>query len=182
MDENDVPDEKAREFADKVFKTSMYAELKAKAKQVAGAKAAKMDPSGLVVDAVLRALKKRDTLRDDACLRAWLTKIVVREVLAKLRLAEIRTRALSAADDLPTRKSADAAQDEEKAYMLALLERLSEDDQTVICLCKLEEMPYAETAALLNISEPAVRKRLSRAMGRLKKIARTSLREGDSRS
>ena len=175
MNEKRELEEITQEFVDKVFNTAMYEQLKAKARQVAGGKAAKVDASGLVVDAVLRALQNRHALRDETNLRAWLTTIVVNEVLAKLRLAEIRTQALPDEINLLATPPEEAAKDEQKAYMLSLLAQLSDADRTVICLCKLQDMPYAEAAALLAIKEDALRQRLCRAMNRLKNIARKSL-------
>ena len=182
MNEKKELGEDTQEFVEKIYNTPLYEQLKAKARQIAGAKAAKVDASGLVVDAVLRALNHRHTLHDEGSLRGWLTTIVVNEVLAKLRLAEIRTQALPEEDELPAARSEEAAKDEEKAYMLGLLEQLSEADRTVICLCKLQNLPYAEIAALLTMNDAAVRQRLSRAMSRLKKIAKKSLVEGGRHS
>jgi RNA polymerase sigma-70 factor (ECF subfamily) len=168
---NRTPEDNTEKFIQKIYGTALYEQLKARARRVAGDKAGKLDPSGLVVEAVLRAVQERDGLQDETRLKAWLTTIVVNEVLAKLRLAEMRTQALPAEEQLPARPGQMQESDEQKIELLRLLEQLSEADRRVICLRELEGLSYPDIAEKLGITEEAVRQRRCRALDRLKKLA-----------
>ncbi len=60
------------------------------------------------------------------------------------------------------------------AYVYELLQQLSEPDRRVICLCLLAEVPDERAAKELGISPTALRQRRSRALKRLRELAKNT--------
>jgi len=58
----------------------------------------------------------------------------------------------------------------ERLDLLAALDRLSHDDRAVLVLRFYEDLSVGQTAVLLRIGEPAVRKRSQRALARLREL------------
>jgi RNA polymerase sigma factor (sigma-70 family) len=180
MDPVEPMGDDTRRFLEQHFPGAYLDELKAMAHALAGRKAGQVDPSGLVVDAMLRAARKHRQLKELGNLKAWFRTILVREVLAKLQL-ECHRRTQEFGDDhlrqlpQPGEEGDLLERDEEKswakAYLWKLLSRLSEDDQAVICLSRLKGLPDADVAELLGINETALRQRRSRAVRRLQTLA-----------
>ena len=57
---------------------------------------------------------------------------------------------------------------EERAWLLAHLDRLREEDRTILTLRYILELPEAEIAAALGCRRGTVKSRLHRALGRLR--------------
>ena len=64
--------------------------------------------------------------------------------------------------------------DEQGRRIREMLNRLSTTDREVLVMCYLEELSFAEIAAVLAISENAAKVRHFRAMERLRKVIETS--------
>jgi RNA polymerase sigma-70 factor (ECF subfamily) len=168
-------------FLEQHYSDEYLEELKGVARFLAGDKAAQVDVSSLAVEALLKAARNHRQLRDPGKFRSWMKQILVNDVLARLQLAgHRRTQALEAGllSQLPDPREAEEgpAGAEEKAqarsYLSRLLALLPEADREVICLCRLQGLPDAEAANLLGVSAPALRQRRSRALRRLKELAR----------
>jgi len=126
----------------------------------------------LVQEALLRALDRWMLRRPGGNLRAWLFTIVWRRFLDSRRSAarEHRYAAHGAAAPLPVPI---AGPDEtlEAARVLALIDRLPEDQRAVLLLVAVEGLEYGETAAVLGVPVGTVMSRLSRARDRLRDLA-----------
>ena len=78
----------------------------------------------------------------------------------------------------PTDDVAGRIDDERRmAELLALVRRLPRAEREAIALCVWSAVPYGEAAALLGISEVAVRSRVSRARARLARMVTSSTQE-----
>ena len=183
MDLNGKMGDETRRFLERYFPSAYVEELKTMAYGLAGRQAGQVDPSGLVIDAILRAARHHRQLRDPGNLRAWVRTILVREIMAKLHLECFRRRRALDVDHLshlpekpeqlsPLDREEEKAQ--AKVYLALLLARLSETDREVICLSRLKGLPDADAAELLGVSEEALRQRRSRALKRLQQLARQS--------
>jgi len=180
MDREQPMGDQTRHFLEQHFPGAYLDELKALAHALAGRKAGQVDPSGLVVNAMLRAARKHRQLEELGNLKAWFKTILVREVMAKLKL-ECYRRTQELGEDhlrqLPQIREQDNAVEREdekswaKAYLGQLLSRMTEQDQEVICLSRLNELPDADVAELLGISTESLRQRRSRALRRLQTLA-----------
>jgi RNA polymerase sigma-70 factor (ECF subfamily) len=106
--------------------------------------------------------------------RPWLLAIVANEARNRRRAAGRREGlALRAAHELPSGGAAPSPEGrvlaaEQRAELLAALERLSEDDRMVLSCRYLLELGEVETAEVLSLRRGTVKSRTSRALGRLR--------------
>jgi RNA polymerase sigma-70 factor, ECF subfamily len=127
------------------------------------------DAEDIVQEAWLRWDRQHDAITD---LRAWLTTVVSRLGLDKLRSAAHRREAytgnwlpepvvteLDGADPL----SVVVAREDARFAAMVVLERLSPDQRVAFVLHDGFAVPFAEVAGVLGTSEPAARQLASRA-------------------
>ena len=112
--------------------------------------------------------------RPGAPFRPWLLAIVANEARNRRRAAGRREGlALRAAHELPSGDAAPSPEGrvlaaEQRAELLAALERLSEPDRLVLSCRYLLELGEEETAEVLSVRRGTVKSRTSRALGRLR--------------
>jgi len=106
--------------------------------------------------------------------RPWLLAIVANEARNRRRAAGRREGlALRAAHELPSGGAAPSPEGsalaaEERAVLLAALERLAEADRLVLSCRYLLDLGAEETARVLGLRRGTVKSRTSRALGRLR--------------
>jgi RNA polymerase sigma-70 factor (ECF subfamily) len=119
----------------------------------------------VVQDAYVRAFHALATFRGDAAFSTWLTRIAVNEAIARrrarARLADVAAEEIPMATDrTPERELADA----ELARLIEQqIDALPDGLREALVLRDVEEMPTAEAADVLGVSEEALRVRLHRA-------------------
>jgi RNA polymerase sigma factor (sigma-70 family) len=113
--------------------------------------------------------------RVGAPFRPWLLRIVANEAKNRgLAAARRRRFALTlAADHGPQERTAEPPESavvaaEERAWLVAHLNRLREEDRTILTLRFILDLPEAEIAATLGCRRGTVKSRLHRALGRLR--------------
>jgi RNA polymerase sigma-70 factor (ECF subfamily) len=112
--------------------------------------------------------------RRGAPFRPWLLAIVANEARNRRRAAGRREGlALRAAHELPSGDAAPSPEGrvlaaEQRAELLAALERLSEPDRLVLSCRYLLELGEEETAEVLSVRRGTVKSRTSRALARLR--------------
>ena len=121
-----------------------------------------------------KAWRALPRFRRGAPLRPWLLAIVANEARNRRR-AEGRREglALRAAHELPSGDAAPSPEGraiaaEERAELLAALERLSDDDRLVLSCRYLLDLGEEETGEVLSLRRGTVKSRTSRALGRLR--------------
>jgi RNA polymerase sigma-70 factor, ECF subfamily len=118
-------------------------------------------------DALLRAWRRRATLRDADRRNEWLATIVRNEAF--------RQHARIRPDPVSTIELQEGADDErvlatvERADLHAALDRLDENDRQLLRLRYSEDMTQAAIARRLGIPEGTVKVRLHRARGKLRR-------------
>jgi RNA polymerase sigma-70 factor (ECF subfamily) len=118
-------------------------------------------------DALLRAWRRRSTLRDSASRNQWLATIVRNEAF--------RQRARIRPDPVSTVETFEGAEDErvvatvERADLHAALKRLDENDRKLLALRYNEDLTQAAIARRLGIPEGTVKVRLHRARNKLRR-------------
>jgi RNA polymerase sigma-70 factor (ECF subfamily) len=118
-------------------------------------------------DALLRAWRRRSTLRDGDRRNQWLATIVRNEAF--------RQHARVRPDPIATIESQEGADDErvvatvERADLHAALGRLSEKDRQLLLLRYDEDLTQAAIASRLGIPEGTVKVRLHRARDKLRR-------------
>ena len=124
----------------------------------------------LVHDAVVRGLDKLNTRRDDADIRAWLFTIMHNLFVSQFRRRKARPDTGSLDDTDESAMSMRPVQEDRLAWrdLLRGLEQLPEEQRSVVLLVSVEDLSYAETAAVLNIPIGTVMSRLARGRERLR--------------
>ncbi len=128
-------------------------------------------------DVFLAAWRDLSQLRDPASFLPWLRQMTRHRAYHVLRTTRRRKRHLvdgavhslieSAVDRRPL-ADASLMASEERITLKAVLDELPDDTREVVTLFYGEGKSTAQVAALLGVGETAVRKRLSRARGRLR--------------
>jgi RNA polymerase sigma factor (sigma-70 family) len=132
------------------------------------------DAEDAVQLALVKAWRALPRFRRGAPLRPWLLAIVANEARNRRR-AEGRREglALRAAHEVPSGGAAPSPEGsivagEERAALLAALERLGEDDRLVLSCRYLLDLGEEETGEVLSLRRGTVKSRTSRALGRLR--------------
>ena len=132
-------------------------------------------------DGFTKAYFALDRFRAGAPFRPWLLRIVANEAKNRRKAAGRRpTVDLSAAEDRPsgdTALSPEAAAlaSERRASVLGALRMLREEDRLVIAYRYFFELSEAEMADALGVARGTVKSRLSRALERLRELARSEV-------
>ncbi len=136
----------------------------------------------LVHDCLVLALGKMHTRRDDADMRAWLFTILHNVFVSQRRRQNIRPDAVML-DETHSQSASQRANQEDRLLwrdLLLGLERLPEEQRSVVLLVSVEDLSYAETAAVLSIPVGTVMSRLARGREKLRQLtgadARPALR------
>ncbi|PNE35203.1 RNA polymerase [Streptomyces eurocidicus] len=137
----------------------------------------------------LEAWRLREKLRDEGdSPRPWLMGIAVNVLRNTARAARRHERALARVpvrDTLPdfaTELVGRMADAEQLAAAKTALGKLRRSEREVVTLCVWSGLSYPEAAEALGVPVGTVRSRLSRARGRLRKLAERELRENADRA
>lgn len=126
----------------------------------------------LVQDCLERAIERWHQRRKDGSPRAWMFTILHNLAMTRLRRSSSRPANI-ALDDVDERNlSVPAGQEDRLRYqeLLQALDRLPEEQRSVLLLVTVEDLSYADTARALDIPIGTVMSRLSRARERLLKL------------
>lgn len=129
----------------------------------------------LVQDCLERALTHWHHRRDAEALRPWLFSILRNGYLNSIRGERRRGLALALDDVAEPAVAPEQGDGLAVGDILAALDRLPEEQRSLVLLVGVEEFSYAEAAEALAIPQGTVMSRLSRARRRLR-----ALLDGDS--
>jgi RNA polymerase sigma factor (sigma-70 family) len=131
------------------------------------------DAEEVVQDAFVKAYRARGRFRAGASFRPWLLAIVANEARNRRRSTGRRARLeLHLAEERPSGGAAPSPEAallarEQRAELLAAVDRLGEDQRAAIACRYFLGLSEAETAAVLGCRPGTVKSRLSRALARL---------------
>ncbi|MDX2066325.1 MAG: RNA polymerase sigma factor [Fimbriimonadaceae bacterium] len=134
------------------------------------------DAEDVLAEAMVRAIRAADNIRDDHAFRAWMTtvgsricfRLRSRGTLRKMPLAEAAW--LESVADTHPLPDQTAYSDELRACVHAALEQLSPELRAVYQMRDLEGRSGDETAAALGISIAAMKSRLHRARVQIRTV------------
>jgi len=132
------------------------------------------DAEDAVQTGLVKAWRALPRFRPGAPVRPWLLAIVANEARNRRRAAGRREGlAVRAAHELSSGGAAPSPEGrllavEQRAELLAALERLREEDRDVLSCRYLLELGEEETAAVLSLRRGTVKSRTSRALERLR--------------
>lgn len=124
------------------------------------------DAEDAVQEAICAAFAAREQLRDPQRFKPWMLRIVVNQCYELCRKRKPTVDLSEVADFLPAKEQDPA---EHLALWQAVLS-LSEDLRAAVTMFYYEGFSIREIAAVLNISESAVKTRLSRGRERLRQL------------
>lgn len=130
------------------------------------------DADDLVQDVLERAIAGWRSRRDGGSLRSWLFAILHNLALDRLRRNGRRGphEPLDAASEAHLAVPPTQETTTEKNDVLALIALLPADQASVLLLVAVEELSYAEAAAVLDVPQGTVMSRLSRGRERLRRM------------
>ncbi|MGE0418128.1 MAG: sigma-70 family RNA polymerase sigma factor [Acetobacteraceae bacterium] len=136
------------------------------------------DADDLVHDCLARALAKLHTRRDDADVRAWLFTILHNLFISQMRRRKVRPMLEPLDTDHEAAASLRPHQEDALLWrdMLRGLELLPPEQRAVVLLIAVEDLSYAETAAVLGVPIGTVMSRLARGRERLREYTDTETR------
>lgn len=133
------------------------------------------DADDLVHDCLVRALDKLHTKRGDAEMRAWLFTIMHNLFVSRHRQRRTRPTSESLEEHHEAMNPISGGQEDNLAMrdMRRALARLPEEQRSVVLLVSVEDMSYAEAAAVLGVPIGTVMSRLARGRERLRQYTGT---------
>jgi RNA polymerase sigma-70 factor (ECF subfamily) len=128
------------------------------------------DSDDLVHDTLVRALDKLNTKHIDSEVRPWLFSIMHNLFVSDIRKARVRRDGLAAEANEP---SVHGGQEDNLHWhdTMRALDSLPAEQRSVILLVSVEDLSYAEVAAVLGVPVGTVMSRLSRGRERLRELA-----------
>lgn len=138
------------------------------------------DAEDAAQEAFVKAYYHLARFRSDAPFRPWLLTIVANEARNRRRAGErrsglaLRASALQATDAAEPSPEAAVLAKEERALLLAALDRLRPEERLAVACRYFLELSEAEMAATLGCARGTVKSRLSRALGHLRQIVSDS--------
>ncbi|MGH2569566.1 MAG: RNA polymerase sigma factor [Bacteroidota bacterium] len=140
-------------------------------------------------EAFMRVYRSLDRFEFDSSFYSWLYRIVVNLCIDELRRRKIRrTFALDYFDErrlhtesssaIPTTGIDELLNEERKETVRLALNKLSQDQKTVLVLREYNDLSYVDIANILKISPQAVKSRIFRARTELRKLLEDYFKEG----
>ncbi len=130
------------------------------------------DVEDAINEAILKAYKNIEKLKDESLFKTWLIKIVINESKTLYRK---RSREIATESEVFTRIETNDSYRDFTLYNA--LNSLDDDLRVTTILFYFEDMKYKDIAKLLNIREGTVKSRLSRAKEKLYQILKEDLYE-----
>ena len=124
----------------------------------------------VLVDTLLTALDRGDSLRDDAALRQWLLRIAANKAI-DVRRASSRIVQLHLVPDREARRTSD----DDRIALLGAVEQLAPRMRAALVLRYYADLPVRDVAEALGTSENTVKTQLREALAHM----RTTLGEAD---
>ncbi len=141
------------------------------------------DAEDVLIEALLKAYRSLDQLRESKAFRSWLAQIGRRvcwqlkereALLPVMQLSAMEEEGTQLAADTPSVEM-DAARNQMKALLRRAIESLPDAEREVYELRDVEELGGEETAAKLNISLAAMKSRLHRARANIRRYMDAAL-------
>ena len=122
------------------------------------------DREDAIQECILRAIRKRDSLRDESAFEGWMIRILINECYATLR----RFRREQLTDELPEPQPEPQPDPDANSEVFQALFSLKRDLRLPLVLHYVEGYPLEEIARILRVPTGTVKSRMSRARKRLK--------------
>lgn len=134
------------------------------------------DAQDLTQDTFIKALQRKDQLKDGEKSAQWLGRVASNTAIdflrrkARVNFTEIDSLPLPLADDSFRRADHEMLRSEEAAYLDQCLDALSVRERTALVLRDVEDMPANEVAEVLGCSPATVRSHIANARTKFRAI------------
>lgn len=134
------------------------------------------DAQDLTQDTFIKALQRKDQLKDDDKAAQWLGRVASNTAIdflrrkARVNFTEIDSLAEPLPDPVDRRADMEMLRGEEKAYLDLCLESLSVRERTALVLRDVEDLPASEVAEILGCSPATVRSHIANARTKFRLI------------
>jgi RNA polymerase sigma-70 factor (ECF subfamily) len=134
------------------------------------------DAQDLTQDTFIKALQRKDQLKDGEKSAQWLGRVASNTAIdflrrkARVNFTEIDSLPLPLADDSFRRADHEMLRTEEAAYLDQCLDALSVRERTALVLRDVEDMPAHEVAEVLGCSPATVRSHIANARTKFRAI------------
>jgi len=126
----------------------------------------KTDTLDAVQETWVAAINGMDKLQNPSLFVSWLFRILTNKCIDRIRKKQTQRNLLKNVDV----KSESSKASSESEFLAQAIEKLSEEQKTVIMLRFSQGLQVEQVAAILNIAEGTVRSRQHRALARLREI------------
>lgn len=126
----------------------------------------------LVQDCLERTISRWHQRRDDGDTRAWMFTILHNLAINRLRQTARRGRHIELEDAEESAMTRPASQEDaiRETDIMAAVNRLPDEQRSVLLLISVEALSYADTARVLDVPIGTVMSRLARARERLRRL------------
>lgn len=131
------------------------------------------DCADAIQETIVKAFSGMRNLKRDSYAKTWLMRILINECHNIYR----KQSRLVSLEDYPEKEEVYAPEEKDYEDLYEAIWHLNEDLRIAVTLYYVEELSIREIAAILDVSEGAVQKRLARARAKLKTKLQT-LEEG----
>ena len=134
------------------------------------------DAQDLTQDTFIKALQRKDQLKDIEKANHWLGRVASNTAIdflrrkARVNFTEIDSLVEPLPDPVNRRADVEMLRSEEAAYLDHCLESLSVRERTALVLRDVEDMPAHEVAAILGCSPATVRSHIANARTKFRAI------------
>ncbi len=134
------------------------------------------DAQDLTQDTFIKALQRKDQLKDAEKAAQWLGRVASNTAIdflrrrARVNFTELDTLVEPLAEVLESRVDQEMLRAEEAAYLDQCLDALSVRERTALVLRDVEDMPAAEVAEVLGCSPATVRSHIANARTKFRAI------------
>jgi RNA polymerase sigma-70 factor (ECF subfamily) len=132
----------------------------------------------LCQETLVKAFAQVGSLKDNALFLSWAVKVAKNIYLDQVKLKKVKNESLRRifddSDEPSWTSDGEAGDPASVLEVREALQRLSEEDRAILLLVDMEGYSYSEAAAIMELSEAAIRSRLSRARTLFLKIYENS--------
>ncbi len=127
------------------------------------------DAMDVIQDTLLTVWEKLDTLREPRYFKTWMTRILINKCNSRFR-GTVREFSIEDVETVQQEAEDPGGKLDTAMDVRETLSELSEGDRLLLQLFYLEDLSVADIARIVNLSQEAVRMRLSRGRKRFKTL------------
>lgn len=126
----------------------------------------KEDALDIVQESIYKALRASDQVKEEAYMKTWFYRILINTSLTHMKRKD-KVVSMDSISEIPLQESLDK---EDKVDLYDALDRLADEDKTLIILRFFEDMKFKDIAELTGRNINSVKTRIYSALNKLRDI------------